>query len=136
QPVIAVRDLRMRYGTNDVLDGVSFEVGAGEVVVLLGPNGAGKTTTIEILEGFRNRSAGDVEVLGVDPRVASEDGRARIGLVLQSWRDHARWTPRLLLNHLGRYYEPYGTDERTRPRDVEQLIVDVGLQAQADQKIR
>jgi len=136
QPVIAVRDLRMRYGTKDVLDGVTFDVHAGEVVVLLGPNGAGKTTTIEILEGFRNRSAGDVEVLGVDPQVASEEWRARIGLVLQSWRDHARWTPRMLLHHLGEYYEPYSTELRPRPRDVEKLIVEVGLTEQANQKIR
>lgn len=133
---VEVRDLRMRYGSKDVLDGMDFEVASGEVVVLLGPNGAGKTTTIEILEGFRQRSAGEVSVLGVDPERATEDWRARIGLVLQSWRDHARWTPRMLLNHLGQYYEPYATEDRSRPRDVEQLIVDVGLTGQADQKIR
>jgi ABC-2 type transport system ATP-binding protein len=62
--VIEVRDLRMRYGERDVLDGVEFEVRRGEVICLLGPNGAGKTTTIEILEGFRIRSAGHVRVLG------------------------------------------------------------------------
>jgi ABC-2 type transport system ATP-binding protein len=65
--VLEVSDLRMRYGTNDVLDGVDFTARRGEVLVLLGPNGAGKTTTIEILEGFRMRSAGAVSVLGVDP---------------------------------------------------------------------
>ena len=58
--VIDVRDLRMRYGNKDVLTGVDFAVRAGEVLCLLGPNGAGKTTTIEILEGFRERSAGEV----------------------------------------------------------------------------
>ena len=91
--VVQVRDLRMRYGANDVLTGVDFDVHRGEVVTLLGPNGAGKTTTIEILEGFRMPSAGDVTVLGVDPAAGDEDWRARTGVVLQSWRDHPRWTP-------------------------------------------
>jgi len=135
-PVIEVNDLRMRYGSVDVLDGVAFVLNRGEVVTLLGPNGAGKTTTIEILEGFRMPSAGEVSVLGVDPAVGNEDWRARVGVVLQSWRDHARWTPRALLAHLGRYYQPYSTPERTRPYDVEQLITMVGLEEQAEQKIR
>jgi ABC-2 type transport system ATP-binding protein len=134
--VVEVRDLRMRYGSNDVLDGVDFDIRRGEVVTLLGPNGAGKTTSIEILEGFRIRSAGDVSVLGVDPALADEDWRARVGVVLQSWRDHARWTPRLLLHYLGRYYAPYSTSERERPYDVDQLIKLVGIEEQADQKIR
>jgi ABC-2 type transport system ATP-binding protein len=134
--IVAASDLRMRYGSNDVLDGVNFEVRHGEVVTLLGPNGAGKTTTIEILEGFRMRSAGSVTVLGSDPADANEDWRARVGVVLQSWRDHARWTPRALLTHLGRYYEPYSTLERTRPHEVETLIKMVGLDEHADQKIR
>jgi ABC-2 type transport system ATP-binding protein len=136
ESVVRVEDLRMRYGSNDVLDGVRFEVRRGEVVTLLGPNGAGKTTTIEILEGFRVRSAGNVTVLGVDPVDAPEEWRAHVGIVLQSWRDHARWTPRGLLSHLGRYYEPYGTGERSRPYDVELLISVVGLEEQADRKIR
>jgi ABC-2 type transport system permease protein len=85
------RDLRMRYGSVDVLNGVDFEVRTGEVVALLGPNGAGKTTTIEILEGFRARSAGQVTVLGTDPAQGGEQWRARLGVVLQSWRDHAKW---------------------------------------------
>jgi len=134
--VVEVHDLRMRYGSNDVLDGVDFDIRRGEVVTLLGPNGAGKTTTIEILEGFRLRSDGDVAVLGVDPAQADEDWRAQVGVVLQSWRDHARWTPRALLHHLGRYYEPYSTPERSRPYDVEQLIKMVGIEEQAEQKIR
>src|SRR5688572_7121838 len=83
-----VRDLRMRYGTRDVLAGVTFSAKRGEVLALLGPNGAGKTTTIEILEGFRMRSGGEVSVLGTDPARANEAWRARIGVVLQSWRDH------------------------------------------------
>jgi ABC-2 type transport system ATP-binding protein len=134
--VVQVSELRMRYGSNDVLDGVEFQVHRGEVITLLGPNGAGKTTTIEILEGFRMRSAGRVSVLGVDPAEGSEDWRARVGVVLQSWRDHARWTPRALLTHLGRYYQPYSTPERTRPYDVEELIRVVGIEEQAEQKIR
>ena len=136
ETVIQVEGLRMRYGSVDVLDEVAFAVRRGEVVTLLGPNGAGKTTTIEVLEGFRVRSAGDVSVLGVDPIDASEEWRAHVGIVLQSWRDHARWTPRGLLTHLGRYYEPYSEPDRPRPYDVEQLISLVGLEEQADQKIR
>src|SRR5262245_8260948 len=92
--VLEVRDLRMRYGTTDVLTGVSFTARAGEVVALLGPNGAGKTTTIEILEGFRMRSAGHVRVLGLDPAHGTEVWRARLGVVLQSWRDHGKWRVR------------------------------------------
>src|SRR6201990_3694797 len=77
QPAIDVRDLRMRYGTKDVLEGVTFTARRGEVLALLGPNGAGKTTTIEILEGFRMRSAGEVRVLGQDPATARARWRAR-----------------------------------------------------------
>jgi ABC-2 type transport system ATP-binding protein len=136
ESIVDVRDLRMRYGSNDVLKGVDFTVDRGEVITLLGPNGAGKTTTIEILEGFRLPSAGTVDVLGVDPAQGDEDWRARVGVVLQSWRDHARWTPRKLLAHLGSYYAPYSTPQRIRPHDVEELIAMVGLGEQADQKIR
>jgi ABC-2 type transport system ATP-binding protein len=133
--VVEVRGLRMRYGDVDVLEGVDFTVARGEVVALLGPNGAGKTTTIEVLEGFRTRSAGEIRVLGADPATASEDWRARVGVVLQSWRDHARWTPRRLLSHLGEFYVPYSTPGRTRPYEVEALLTAVGLQEHADQKI-
>lgn len=134
--VIEVSGLRMRYGDTDVLEGVDFEITRGEVVTLLGPNGAGKTTTIEILEGFREPSAGEVRVFGAEPVTANEDWRARVGVVLQSWRDHARWSPRDLLTHLGRYYEPYSTPERPRPYDVEELIGMIGLVDHADQRIR
>ncbi|HSJ21651.1 MAG TPA: ABC transporter ATP-binding protein [Nocardioidaceae bacterium] len=132
---IEVRDLRMRYGENDVLTGVDFDVHTDEVVCLLGPNGAGKTTTIEILEGFRIRSGGHVDVLGQDPAHADEDWRARTGVVLQSWRDHPRWTPRRLLILLGGYFEPYATPERPRPYDVDELLETVGLTALADRKL-
>ncbi|NUT34305.1 MAG: ABC transporter ATP-binding protein [Hamadaea sp.] len=132
---VDVRDLRMRYGTRDVLDGVSFVAHPGEVVALLGPNGAGKTTTIEILEGFRRRSAGDVRVLGVDPARGTEAWRAKLGIVLQSWRDHGKWRVRELLEHLGRYYRPYATARTPRPWDPDELIEAVGLTEQAQQKV-
>jgi ABC-2 type transport system ATP-binding protein len=133
--VIEVRGLRMRYGSRDALSGVDFTVRRGEVITLLGPNGAGKSTTIEILEGFRLRSAGEVWVLGVDPAKGDERWRARIGVVLQSWRDHGRWRVRDLLAHLGSYYRPYSTPERERPHDVDELIETVGLAEQAEQRL-
>ena len=113
--VVAVSDLRMRYGSNDVLHGVSFTIRRGEVLVLLGPNGAGKTTTIEILEGFRLPSAGEVRVLGANPATADEAWRSRIGVVLQSWRDHGRWRVWELLDHLGEFYRPFSGPDRPRP---------------------
>ncbi len=133
-PVISVRDLRMSYGDHVVLDGVTFDAQPGEVLALLGPNGAGKSTTIEILEGFRNRSDGEVTVLGLDPAVADETWRARLGIVQQSWRDHGRWGVRQLLTHLGSYYAPFSTPSRSRPMDVDELLATVGLTEHADQK--
>jgi ABC-2 type transport system ATP-binding protein len=129
--VIDVEGLRMRYGATDVLHDVTFQVRHGEVLALLGPNGAGKTTTIEILEGFRARSAGRVEVLGADPEHGDESWRARVGVVLQSWRDHGKWRVRELLAHLGSCYACY-----TTPWDPDDLVAAVGLGAQANQKIR
>jgi ABC-2 type transport system ATP-binding protein len=133
--VIDVRDLRMRYGDKDVLTGVDFSVRRGEVITLLGPNGAGKTTTIEILEGFRPRSGGEVNVLGSDPGYASEAWRAGLGIVLQSWRDHGRWRVRDLLTHLGRYFEPYSQAGLPRPYDTDELLSTVGLEDLALQRI-
>src|ERR1700679_1705570 len=104
-----VRNLRMLYGAKEVLSGVDFSLRTGEVVAMLGPNGAGKTTTIEILEGFRMRSAGQVTVLGEDPAHGGEAWRARIGVVLQSWRDHGKYRVRELLANLGSYYAPYSS---------------------------
>ena len=135
EPVVSVRGLRMSYGSHDVLTGVDLDVHAGEVVCLLGPNGAGKTTTIEVLEGFRLPSAGEVRVLGEDPATAGDAWRARVGVVLQSWRDHARWTPRALLTSLGGYFVPYSTPDRPRPYDVGQLLDTVGLGEHADRRI-
>jgi ABC-2 type transport system ATP-binding protein len=125
---IDIDGVRMRYGATEVLHDVTFQVGAGETVALLGPNGAGKTTTIEILEGFRQRRAGRVEVLGTDPARGDDAWRARVGIVLQSWRDHAKWRVRELLGHLAGYYP--------RPWPVDGLLAAVGLTEQAGQKIR
>jgi ABC-2 type transport system ATP-binding protein len=133
--VAEVRDLRMLYGTKEVLAGIDFDVRAGEVVAMLGPNGAGKTTTIEILEGFRMRSAGKVSVLGTDPAHAGEQWRARVGVVLQSWRDHAKWRAGELLRHLGAYYARYATPEIPRPWDAGELLDLVGLGAHASARI-
>jgi ABC-2 type transport system ATP-binding protein len=79
---IAVSDLRKSYGQREVLHGLSFIVETGEVFALLGPNGAGKTTTVEILEGYRRRTSGDVRVLGEDPERGGRAFKARIGIVL------------------------------------------------------
>jgi ABC-2 type transport system ATP-binding protein len=134
--VVDVEGLRMRYGTTDVLHDVTFQARRGEVLVLLGPNGAGKTTTIEILEGFRLRSGGRVEVLGIDPAHGDERWRARVGVVLQSWRDHPRWRVRELVAHLGAYYAGYATVRVRRPWDADELVAAVGLTEQADRQLR
>ncbi|MFF2085530.1 ABC transporter ATP-binding protein [Nocardia sp. NPDC058176] len=133
--VLDVERLRMRYDETDVLHDVTFQAKRGEVLVMLGPNGAGKTTTIEILEGFRRRSAGRVDVLGADPEHGDEQWRARIGVVLQSWRDHAKWRVRELLTHLGAFYAPYATPGVPRPWDPDELIELVGLTEHAGAKI-
>lgn len=130
-----VRDLRMSYGTHEVLKGVTFSARRGEVVALLGPNGVGKTTTIEILEGFRMRASGEVSVLGSDPARGDEQWRARVGVVLQSWRDHSRWRVRDLLDYHARFYAPYSTAAVPRPWDVDELLGVVGLTQHADQKV-
>jgi ABC-type glutathione transport system ATPase component len=134
--VLDVRDLRMRYGTKDVLSGVSFQARRGEVLALLGPNGAGKTTTIEILEGFRLRSAGHVRVLGADPAHGDEAWRARLGIVLQSWRDHGKWRVRELLDYLSAFYLPYAADHAREPWDVNELLDAVGLTRARAQAVR
>ncbi|WP_216648847.1 ABC transporter ATP-binding protein [Agromyces agglutinans] len=127
QPVVDVRGLRMRYGTRDVLDGIDVRIDRGEVVALLGPNGAGKTTTIEILEGFRRPTAGTVAVLGEDPAHAGDAWRARVGVVLQSWRDHARWRVGPLLEQFAELYRPFTAEGRRGPYDLAELLDLVGL---------
>jgi ABC-2 type transport system ATP-binding protein len=133
--VLDVKGLRMRYGSADVLHDVTFQAHQGEVLCLLGPNGAGKTTTIEIIEGFRMRSAGQVDVLGTDPAHGTEKWRARVGVVLQSWRDHGKWRVRELLAHLGKYYADYSTERIKRPWDPDELVAAVGLTEHAHKKI-
>jgi len=130
-PVIAVSDLRMRYGDKDVLTGLDLAIEPGGVTALLGPNGAGKTTTIEILEGFRARSGGSVKVLGTDPEHGDERWRARFGVVLQEWRDNGKWKVRELLDHFGEYYKPYST-----PWGADELLGIVGLTPQAGQRVQ
>src|SRR5215210_5356743 len=84
EPAIEVRELHKRYGDVEAVRGLSFRVERGEVLGLLGPNGAGKTTTVEILEGYRDRTGGEVSVLGHDPADDPLDLRRRVGIVLQS----------------------------------------------------
>ncbi|MEU9554266.1 ABC transporter ATP-binding protein [Streptomyces fumanus] len=127
EPVIRARGLTMAYGALDVLHGVDLDLHRGEVLALLGPNGAGKTTTVEILEGFRRRTAGDVRVLGTDPERGGDAWRARIGLVLQSWRDHRRWRVAELLTHFATYYAD--------ARDPAELLDLVGLTEQAGRQV-
>ncbi|KAF4409026.1 ABC transporter ATP-binding protein [Streptomyces lycii] len=126
-PVVRARGVTMAYGDLDVLHGIDLDIHRGEVFALLGPNGAGKTTTVEILEGFRRRSAGEVGVLGVDPERGDDAWRARIGLVLQSWRDHRRWRVAELLTHFATYYPD--------PRDPDELLALVGLADQAGRQV-
>lgn len=134
--VISVEGLCMRYRTLDVLRDVAFRVRCGEVVVLLGPNGAGKTTTVEILEGFRRPSAGQVRVLDASPLNGDQRWRARTGIVLQSWRDHGRWRVREFLAYQASYYRPYAVAQARGLRDADDLLAAVGLAGQARTPIR
>ncbi len=118
---VAVSGLTKRYGALWALRGVDLSVGAGECLALLGPNGAGKTTTVEILEGYRARSAGSVGVLGVDPDRAGPAWRARIGIVLQDATDQGQLTVAEVVHHFAGYYPA--------PRDPEEVIAAVGLAA-------
>jgi len=101
---ITVRGLRMSYGSYEAVRGIDFEVGRGEILAFLGPNGAGKTTTVEICEGFRKRTAGEVRVLGDDPAHAGPDWRARVGMVLQESAPEALLTVRECLSMYAGYY--------------------------------
>jgi ABC-2 type transport system ATP-binding protein len=103
---VAIRaaDLRKAYGARQILAGVSFEVGRGELFSLLGPNGAGKTTTVEILEGYRKADGGEVSVLGLDPVREGNALRPRIGLMLQEGGIDNRSTPREVLRLYAKFY--------------------------------
>src|SRR5947207_15377122 len=83
EPAVVARDLRRSYSALEAVRGSSFEVARGETVAFLGPNGAGKTTTVEILEGYREPSAGSVSVLGLSPTRDGTEVRRRVGIVLQ-----------------------------------------------------
>ena len=120
---IEVRSLRMAYGQTEVVHGIDLGVRAGEVFAILGPNGAGKTSTIEILEGFRRRSAGDVRVLGEDPERAGGKWRERIGVVLQTSTPEADLSVRETLRLYAGFYE--------RPAAVDSLLELCGLTEQA-----
>ena len=125
---IEVRGLRKAYGGNEAVRGIDFDVRRGEVFGLLGPNGAGKTTTVEILEGYRHRDAGQVEVLGVDPAEAGGRWRERIGVVLQSSAMYETLTVAEMLRLFAGYYE--------RSRPVDEIVELVGLKEKRDDRVR
>src|SRR4051794_40955296 len=125
---IEVRALCKRYGDFEALRGIDISVRRGEVFGLLGPNGAGKTTTVEILEGYRARSAGTVSVLGHDPALRSIELRRRIGIVLQSGGIYSYVTPREALAQWASFYP--------RPRDVGEVLSLAGLEDSADVRCR
>ena len=116
---IRVTGLRKSYGALEAVKGVDLEIARGEVFGLLGPNGAGKTTTVEILEGYRPRDAGTVEVLGFDPGEATREFREKIGVVLQQ----SELSPSLSVRETHQMFADY----YHRPRDVDEVIELVGL---------
>lgn len=122
-----VRRLRKEYGRIDAIAGIDLDIRRGETFALLGPNGAGKSTTIEILEGYRLRTAGEVSVLGVDPAHGGLDWKARLGIVLQSASEPGQYTVREQLAHFARFYP--------NPRGVDEVIAAVGLEAKARTRI-
>jgi len=126
--VISIRGLRKSYGDFEAVRGIDLEVKAGEVFAFLGPNGAGKTTTVEILEGYRDRSGGEVEVLGEDPQRGGRGWRERIGIVLQSCRLDPYLTVRESLGLYAGYYRA--------PRPVDEVVELVGLEGKADARAR
>ena len=127
-PAVTVQDLHKSYGPHEAVGGITFEIESGEVFGLLGPNGAGKTTTVEILEGYRTRDAGTVEVLGVDPQRAGLDWRERIGVVLQQSQTWGTLTVAETLRIFAGYYRA--------PRDVEEVIDLVGLRDKRDARVK
>jgi ABC-2 type transport system ATP-binding protein len=125
-PVISIKGLRMSYGSTEAVRGIDLEVARGEVFAFLGPNGAGKTTTVEILEGYRRRTGGEVSVLGEDPERAGRDWRERIGIVLQSGRLDPYLTVRESLDLYAGYFR--------KPRPTDEVISLVGLEGKADER--
>jgi ABC-2 type transport system ATP-binding protein len=123
-PVISARGLSKSYGDVEAVRGIDLQVHRGEIFAFLGPNGAGKTTTVEILEGYRGRSGGEIRVLGEDPQHAGREWRERIGIVLQSGRPDPYLTVRESLALFAGYYRA--------PRPIEETIELVGLGEKAD----
>ena len=120
---VRVRGLRRSYGSTHACDGVDLDVVRGEVLALLGPNGAGKTTTTEILEGYRKRDAGEVDVLGTDPAHGDPLWRSRLGIVLQTASDLGDLSVQEAVTHFAGYYPD--------PRDPAEVIEAVGLAEKA-----
>jgi ABC-2 type transport system ATP-binding protein len=127
-PTIEVSDLRKSYGNVDAVRGISFSVERGQVFGLLGPNGAGKTTTVEILEGYRRRSGGEVRVLGQDPEQRDRALQERVGIVLQSCGFYTRATVREAVEHFAKAYP--------KPRNPAETIALVGLEDKADARTK
>jgi ABC-2 type transport system ATP-binding protein len=124
EPVVSVKGLRKSYGQFEAVAGIDLEVRRGEIFAFLGPNGAGKTTTVEILEGFRDRSAGEVTVLGIDPAHGDAAWRNRVGAVLQESNAEPGLSVRESLQLYAGYYEA--------PRDIDATIALVGLDDRSD----
>ena len=122
-PAIRVSGLRKTYGSFAAVADVDLTVDVGEIFAILGPNGAGKSTTVEILEGFRTRDAGMVEVLGTDPGSADADWRARVGTVLQTSGFTDELSVRETLDHFASFY--------ASPRGTAELLAAVGLTEKA-----
>ena len=125
---IQVSGLRKRYGELEAVRGIDFEVDQGECFALLGPNGAGKTTTVEILEGYRDRDGGEVEVLGHDPQRGERGLRERVGVVLQAAGQFRELTVREVLDLFGGYYPS--------PRATGEVIEVVGLGEKAGARVK
>jgi ABC-2 type transport system ATP-binding protein len=124
---IRVRGLRKVYAGIAAVDGIDLDIARGETFALIGPNGAGKSTTVEILEGYRLRTAGEVSVLGTDPAHGDLDWKARLGIVLQSATESGVYTVREQLAHFAAFYP--------HPRDVDEVIAAVGLEAKAKTRV-